>query len=94
VINFLSSLFDEGLQYNTLAVHRAAISSFVYILHPDIHFDHELIKRVMKGFFRQRPSRPKYSSIWDVSQVMLHLRELGNNDSLILKALIRSFSKR
>ena len=41
----------------------------------------------MKGIFQEKPPRPKYTEIWDVSIVLSHLRSLSPVDKLSLKEL-------
>ena len=48
---------------------------------------HPLVSRLMKGIFQEKPPRPKYTEIWDVSIVLSHLRSLSPVDKLSLKEL-------
>ena len=48
---------------------------------------HPLVSRLMKGIYNARLPKPKYTSTWDVNQVLVHLKQLGPNDSLSLKQL-------
>ena len=41
----------------------------------------------MKGFFQEKPPRPKYTEIWDVSIVLSYLQSLSPVDKLSLKEL-------
>jgi len=41
----------------------------------------------MKGIFQEKPPRPKYTNIWDVSLVLSHLQSLSPLDRLSLKEL-------
>jgi hypothetical protein len=43
----------------------------------------------MKGIANERPSKPRYSSTWDVSRVTSYLSSLGDNDKLCLKLLTK-----
>ena len=45
--------------------------------------------RFLKGVFELKPSLPRYSSIWDVSVVLQHLRPLGPPTQLDLKSLTK-----
>ena len=41
----------------------------------------------MKGIFQEKPPRPKYTEIWDVSIVLSYLQSLSPVDKLPLKEL-------
>ena len=89
ILVFLSDQFDNKLQYRTINVLRSAISS----VHPWIDGkpvgQHPLVIRLMKGIANERPSKPRYSSTWDVSRVTSYLSSLGDNDKLCLKLLTK-----
>ena len=86
-IDFLATLFTSGLGYSAINTARSALSS-VLILPNNITFGaHPLVARFLKGVFELKPSLPRYSSIWDVSIVLQHLRSLGPPTQLDLKSL-------
>lgn len=72
IISFLTKRFEEGASYSTLNTTRAAIA---LISQSDMSAG-GLISRFLKGVYRQRPSRPRYSSTWDVSPVLEYLEKL------------------
>ncbi len=82
VLDYLSSLFDRGLAYNTINVHKSAIS------HSHAGWDgtkvgtHRLVQKLMLGAYNQRPPTPKYPYIWDVDTVLAYIRSQGDNQSL------------
>lgn len=41
----------------------------------------------MKGIFQKKPPLPKYSATWDVSEVLIFIKPLGDNESLSLRHL-------
>ena len=41
----------------------------------------------MKGIFQEKPPRPKYTEIWDVSSVLSYLQSLSAVDRLSLREL-------
>ena len=41
----------------------------------------------MKGIFQEKPPRPKYTKLWDVSIVLSYLQSLSPVDKLSLKEL-------
>lgn len=76
-IAFLAALFTSGLGYSAINTARSALSS-VLILPNNITFGtHPLVAWFLKRVFELKPSLPRYSSIWDVSVVLQHLRSLG-----------------
>ena len=87
VANFLASLFQEGYQYNSVNAYRSAISS----VHKKVDGlpvgQHPLVTRLLKGVFNLRPPTPRYSSTWDVQQVLNYLGALGKAETLSLKHL-------
>ena len=85
-IDFLATLFTSGLGYSAINTARSALSS-VLILPNNIK--HPLVARFLKGVFELKPSLPRYSSIWDVSVVLQHLRSLGPPTQLDLKSLTK-----
>lgn len=72
IITFLTKRFKDGASYGTLNSTRSAIS---LISSRDIYGD-GLISRFFKGIFKQRPTRPKYSTIWDTTPVLKYLENL------------------
>ena len=86
-VNFLASLFEDGYQYRSINNYRSAISS----AHDKINgYDvgqHPLVIRLLKGVFHQRPSQPRYSTTWDVSNVLSFVITLGDNSTLTLSDL-------
>lgn len=77
----------NGYQYQLLNFYRSAISSVHKHVEGFPIGQHSLISRVLKGAFNERPSQPKYSSFWDVGEVLSYLRNLGLNNSLTLQQL-------
>ena len=88
VLDFLSSLFDEGLGYSALNTARSALSSMV-TLHqsPFTIGTHPWIIRFLKGVFNERPSQPRYKTTWDVAVVLGFLRTLPDYCNISLKLL-------
>src|SRR5580765_2133868 len=69
IIEFLNSKFQEGAKYSTLNTARATISLIsVY----DINND-GLISRFLKGVFKQRPTKPRYTTTWDITPVLNYI---------------------
>ena len=81
-VNFLSSLFMEGLQYRSINTAGSAVS----VTHTQVDGvpigKHPLVTRLMKGVYNSRPPAPRYSSSWDVGQVTTYLKSMGPSPSL------------
>ena len=69
VVDFLSKLFQAGLQYSTLNSYRSAIRSTIPQVEGCPVGQHPLVCKFMKGVFNSRPPQPKYSGTWDVGLV-------------------------
>lgn len=86
-IEFLASLYKDGLGYSAINTARSALSSALTIPGNVTFGNHPLVARFLKGVFELRPSLPKYNHIWDVSVVLRHLKTLQPICNLDLKAL-------
>jgi hypothetical protein len=82
IAEFLTEMFKDGYEYNTINLHRSAISA----LHDQIHNipvgQNQLIKEIMTGVFQEKPPQPRYTDTWDVDIVLNHLASLGSNEGL------------
>lgn len=88
VISFLVGLFNEGGSYGTINSHRSALS---LLLGNNIGSD-ERIKRLLKGIYRQKPSRPKYSTTWEPKQVLDYISKWYPNNVLGLDKLTKKLA--
>ena len=86
-LEFLTSLFKEGLHYRTINTIRSAVS----MTHDHIEGipmgQHPLVSRLLKGVYNSRPPQPRYSVTWDVDVVIRYFQSLGENEVLTLKQL-------
>ena len=86
-LEFLTSLFQEGMQYHSVNTIRSAVS----MTHEHIEGipvgKHPMISQLLKGMYNLRPPQPRYSTTWDVDIVIRYLQSLGSNDGLSLKVL-------
>ena len=84
---FLTGLFEQGLEYSTINGYRSAISA----IHPPIDGHsvgkHPIITQIMAGVFNERPPVPKYTDTWDVAQVLTYLKSKGSNNTMDTKDL-------
>ncbi|GFO14190.1 tyrosine recombinase [Plakobranchus ocellatus] len=74
-------MFKEGNGYSSINTARAAISSL-----NDLG-SCPLVCRFMRGVFNLRPSRLRYTFIWDISIVLNYLRTLSPAAKLNLPML-------
>ena len=91
-LEFLTSLFKEGLRYRTINTIRSAIS----MTHDHIEGipmgQHPLVTRLLKGVYNSRPPQPRYLATWDVDVVIRYFQSLGENETLTLKQLSQKLS--
>ena len=87
ILHFLTDMFNKSHGYRKISVLRSALSSvhdkldgFRVGSHPDVCL-------LLKGISTQRPPKPKYSCIWNVSEVLTYIKNMGENEHLSLKQL-------
>lgn len=85
LLQFLTQKFKEGASYGTLNTYRSAIS----LISENKIGETPIITRFLKGAFRMRPSRPKYSQTWDVALVLKHIEKWFPLDKLSLSDLTK-----
>lgn len=88
VITFLVEIFNKGATYGTINSHRSALS---LLLGNNVGAD-ERIKRLLKGIYRQKPSRPRYSTTWDPKIVLDYISEWYPNQNLNLSIITKKLS--
>ncbi|KAL7307958.1 hypothetical protein TKK_0000049 [Trichogramma kaykai] len=72
ILQFLTKKFDAGASYGTINTIRSAIS---LISARDLSND-ATISRFVKGVFRLRPQKAKYSSSWDPEVVLSYIEKM------------------
>lgn len=77
VIEFFTSLFENGLGYSSINSARSALSALGLKFDTILVGQHPLVIRYLKGVFNLRPTRPKYSCVWDVQIVLNYLCKLS-----------------
>ena len=68
--NFLTHLFDKGLQYRTIAGYRSMLSSVLSPIEKIPVCQHPYIIRLLKGVFNTRPPKRKLVPEWDLPLVL------------------------
>jgi len=87
VVNFLSNLHREGYEYSTIHSHRSAISSFHPVIDEIQIGQHSLVFKLLNVIVNDRPTKPRYTSTWDVKQVLDYIESLDNNDKMSIMQL-------
>ena len=87
VLDFLTLLYQQGLTYSAINTARSALSSYITLENGTCVGKHPLVSRLMKGIIQEKPPRPKYTEIRDVSIVLSYLQSLSAVDRLSLKEL-------
>ena len=76
VIAYLTSMYDRGLQYATIAAAKSVLAGVLHILGVTSISSHPLIIRLLKGIFHVRPPKPRYEFIWDTDLLLKFLKTL------------------
>ena len=91
-IEFLNSLFRQGLGYSAINTVRSALSSVINPVNGISFGEQPLVCRFLKGIFQLKPSLRKYCKIWDVSKVLAYLKTLPLTENLKLKELTQKLT--
>ena len=86
-VNFLAELLDLGLGYSAINTARSALSSIMNTSDRTTFGAHPLVCRFLRGVFVERPSLPRYKTIWDVNIVLKYLKQLHIDKDLTLRDL-------
>ena len=86
-MEFLTSLYQQGLGYRTINTAYSALSAAINQEDKTTFRDHSLVTHFLKGIFELKPSLPRYMVIWDVGTVLQILQNLSPISSLTLKQL-------
>ena len=92
ILDFLAELFDKGLQYNTICTYRSAISAYHNPVEGKPVGQNSRISALMTGVFNLRPPLPRYTFVWDVSEVLSFIRRLPTDNSISNKDLTLKLS--
>ena len=87
ILDFLSHLFESGLEYRTINNHRSAISAFHDPIEGIHTGKHKLVCTLMTGIANERPPQPRYNNIWDVQIVLNFIKTLPDYNNLSLRQL-------
>ena len=87
VLNFLSELYDQGLQYRTINTMRSTLSTTLSPIDGFPVGQHPFVTRLMKGIFNSRPIVKTLFPAWSVKTVLLMLQNWSPAKNLSLKVL-------
>ena len=80
--NFVAVNFDRSLKYGTLRSYTAALQPYIR------QVDRDVVSKLFKGVYNLRPPVPRYTAVWDVSQVLMYLAAMiVDNESDMTKRL-------
>ena len=85
--DFLSHLFDQGEKYGYIAGARSALSSVLPVVGGLTFGKQEVVSRLLRGVFKERPSFPKNIVTWDPHIVLEWMVKLGRNEDLLMEDL-------
>ena len=88
-LDFIGSLFTEGLQFRSINAIRSAVSMTHNTIEGTPIGQHPLVRRLLKGVYHSRPPQPRYAGTWEVDKVVDFLANMGENKDLSLKSLSR-----
>jgi hypothetical protein len=79
-VNYLGSLFLEGLSSNTICLHKSAIVACLLLRDDKFKSlqDSVLIQRVLKGSFNSNPRPKKSITVWDVNILLQFFTFVGS----------------
>lgn len=69
-LEFLMSLFRQGLGYSAINTVRSALSAIITLSDKTTFREHLLVTQFVKGIFELKPSLSWYWVIWDVGSVL------------------------
>jgi len=92
ILEFLADLFEKKLQYSTICGYRSAISAYHIPIEGQPVGRHPRVSALLTGVFNLRPPLPRYSFVWDVSEVLEYIRLMPIDDSISNKDLTLKLS--
>lgn len=87
ILDYLANLFEKGLEYNTINLHRSAISAYHEPILGISVGKHRKVCNLLTGVFNKRPPKPRYTFVWDVEIVLKYFLSLPDSENLSDKLL-------
>lgn len=85
ILYFLTTQFNKGCSYGSLNSHRSALSA---LIGNKVGSD-DSVKRLLKGAYKLKPSRPKYVNTWNPQRVLNHVSTWYPNKDLSLDKITK-----
>ena len=73
IANYLSTLFEEGLQYQTVNAHQSVFSANYSFINGELIGKHPKICALLTGIFNERPPQPRCTFIWIMLMSFWHI---------------------
>lgn len=87
-VEFLSHLFHNSkMEYSALNTARSALSTVIPEINGLTFGRQPIVKRLLKGIFRERPTFPKYTITFDVDKVFNYILTMPPPEAINLKQL-------
>ena len=81
ILNYLSTLFEQRLQYRTINSHQSAVSAHHNYVDGKPVGKHPTACALLTGVFNQRPPQLLYTYVWDVEIVLVYLKTIMSDNS-------------
>ena len=78
LLNFMASEYNRKLSYNYIKGYAAPLAAYTK------NVDFDLVRKLRKGMFNDRPPKPKYMVIWDVNIVLTFLSAMRTDTDVPL----------
>lgn len=88
ILTFLTTCFNNGCGYSSLNSHRSALSAFL----GNNVGSNVCVKRLLKGAYKMKPTKPKYSNTWDPQLVLDHISKWFPNTDLSLEKITKKLT--
>ncbi len=92
MLQYLTDLFNSGMAYSSINIHRSMLSSTLDAIEGHKIGEHPLVVQLLKGCFTSKPPQPRYNSLWDPDVVLKYFDSLGANVNLSLTSLSRKLA--
>ena len=87
IVKYIRKMVDEKASYQTINLHKSAISKFHEGFQGHTIGTHPLVKQALKAAFRINPPLPKYQHTFDISLLLDYIKNLPPNERLSFKML-------
>jgi integrase len=84
---FLQSLLESGTGYSVLNTARSSLSAIIILPNGKSFGSDPAVVLFMKGVFNIKPTRPRYVTTWDPTQVLAFLETWSTADTISLEKL-------